>query len=226
MNQIFTIAIMVLLVFVTHPVNAQQTADAPSTAQLEDMGQFYKDCHADPRYQQSYDCRCLSVLFYDDIQKRGTYDRNEVISELPLNQCPRTDETDMKDRMSEIPTEYLEEAEAFNTRCQTIHAYATHHDCDCLSTKYLDERIKQGKFVHASLLELEISKSCINKDTAAGYSYKTCMSQSVSFPLGQDPENYCECVANTYASLFAASGASYSSKSRTQFQVKAAIQCR
>lgn len=223
MNRIFYITALIVMAFTFMPLHA---ADEASTAQLEDMGQFYSDCQADPRYTQSYDCRCLSVLFYDDIQKRGAYDRNEVIAALPMHQCPRTQDTDIQDRMDDIPTEYLEEAEAFNTRCQTISAYATHRDCDCLAAKYLDERIKQGPLVDGSLLELNISKSCMNKDAAAGYSYKTCMSQSVSFPSGQNPENYCECVANAYANIFAASGAAYSSRTRTAFQARAAIQCR
>ena len=76
---------------------------------------------------------------------------------------------------ADIPDEYLAEADAFHTECTTTAKMNHYYDCECLTVKYLDERIKRGKTATDSSIMQSIQQECADAAEAAGYLYTQCL---------------------------------------------------
>jgi len=218
----------VVTVFGSLPALAQEGFDPESIPQvyLDDMQDFYAECRADPAFKNSYDCRCLSLAYLDEIQELGNYDRAQVIADLEKNACRRTELTDKKEEAEQIPQDYLDEMQAFYEECESNYYLSGHHDCRCMASEYLDERIEQGRFADSSLIRLNVTKSCPSEERAAGYSYRSCFDNGYTVPEGYDVEAFCACTANQYARLFARSGQSFGPQLFIALQSEARQICR
>lgn len=140
---------------------------------------------------------------------------------LPLNTAP-TEKNEYKD----VKDEYIEEAQQFFARCSGDYTLSQYYDCECLSVRYLDARIAAGPSKNDNELLLTIKDKCLDGTMAAGEMYNSCITNGTIFPQGQDPEDYCACISNTYAKLFEKSGRAPSSRGAVELQSRAHMVCR
>ena len=103
----------------------------------------------------------------------------------------------------DTPQEYLEEVEAFYNKCQSDSRFYQFYNCQCLSVKYLDERIKSGPRRVQNSIVLALQRECKDGAYAAGVEYERCMkNRTLLFARGKTPEEYCACFGNQYAKLY------------------------
>lgn len=129
-------------------------------------------------------------------------------------------------RREDIPEAALEDTFAFEQSCVNDAHRAAHYDCECLASRYLERRIEEGPDVPANLIFMDVQAECPNLPAAAGFAYTECINQPHAFfPQGQDPEEYCTCVGNGYAKLFARSGRLPDSRNMVRMKTTAALSC-
>ena len=126
---------------------------------------------------------------------------------------------------TEIPDEYLDEAQNFFLYCENKTLLREYHDCECLASRYLDQRIKRGGTADRSHIMLSIRNTCHEASEAAGAEYNSCMGSTTSIPIKVEPKVFCECYANTYAKLFEEYGASVSSKTIVKLRTRSRVTC-
>jgi len=204
---------------------AQNKADV-STFHLNEVKRFYQECTTNSEFKNIYDCRCLAIQYLDAIKASGSYpyNRQAVINNLDKTSCPWTDAS--LERKQDIPQAYLDEAQSFYESCGTHIVYGSYYDCECLSSHYLDERIKLGRFADASLIKMNIAKTCASETATAGHAYKECMEHKLNVPAKLEIENYCSCVANEYAKMYVNSQQSFSPSLLIALQTESALRCR
>lgn len=128
--------------------------------------------------------------------------------------------------LSEVPDEYIDEAIAFNEECQGSLNLSSNYDCDCLASRYLDERIKGEDKVNRSSILLKIEKECKSAVNAAGANYQKCLSTAVLMPVSMDVEKYCSCFASTYAKIYEQSVQTPSPRLHLEIHKRASTYCR
>ena len=125
-----------------------------------------------------------------------------------------------------ISDEYWEEVKEFNIYCKGDFTLSTHHDCDCMAMRYLDQRVEMGPYATSGQIMLRIDTACPNIPAIAGEAYEDCVRRPISVPSSaKSVEDYCACFANTYAKLFKASGRAITSKLKVSLQTRAGLQC-
>lgn len=219
-----TIAILCTLITPMQTVRGAEP-DRLETIYLDDMQDFYKECRADETLSANYDCRCLSLQYLDKIRVVGSYDRANIVAKLEKNTCPRTSQTDAREKMEEIPQAYLDEAQEFYDSCGSDLVYGTHYDCECLASKYLDERIEEGRFADSSLLKLNIAEQCPSEEKAAAFMYERCSKRGYMAPGRFEIEDYCSCLGNEYARLYSSFKLRFSPKLLINLQSRAMALC-
>lgn len=225
MRALLTHILIFLAFLLLTPLSMAQEDDI-ATIYLDDMRVFYKECQADTaRYGQS-DCRCLSLQFLDQIQRLGQYDRETVINGLEKNACPRTENTQAQDKMSDVPKEYLDEAQAFYDSCGTHITYSKHKNCECLAAEYLNARIKAGRFASVSSLKMDIAQKCFSAPAAAGFMYKRCSKSGYQVPTRFEIDEYCACVGNEYADMYGTMQYSFTPRLLIALETEANLRCR
>lgn len=126
---------------------------------------------------------------------------------------------------ADIPDEYIAEAVAFNERCEADIDMRMYKDCDCLASKYLDERIKRGPQAGVASIAMFIEEACPDATEAAGIKYQTCMSSGPMMPPKIPLEEFCQCYANTYAKLFEAYSPEANSRTFVALGTRAHVMC-
>ncbi len=126
----------------------------------------------------------------------------------------------------DVPDAYLNEARAFNARCDSNPTMRQYYNCECLAAKYLDTRISMGKNADSSVIELAISRQCADASGAAGYQYRGCM-QNPMMPSDRtgSAEEFCTCYANTYARIYERAKIAPSSKAFVQIRTQSLMAC-
>lgn len=126
----------------------------------------------------------------------------------------------------EIPEEVIEEAEQIEQRCTDSSTMSVYYDCECWAMRFLEQRLIRGPEVSQNSVMMDIGTECPNTPAIAGYAYNTCIHQGIStFPSGQDPEEYCECVGNSYAKLYERSGQTLTSSLIVKMKTISALSC-
>jgi hypothetical protein len=126
----------------------------------------------------------------------------------------------------EIPEEVIEEAEQVARDCAADPMLSTYYDCECRAMRFIEVRIMRGPVEDQSTVLLDIRGECPNTPAIAGSAYQTCIQQGISFfPAGQDPEEYCSCVGNSYAKLYARAGQAFDSRLIVQLKTIATLSC-
>ncbi len=124
----------------------------------------------------------------------------------------------------EIPDAYFKEAQTFLEQCQLRPSLSQYHNCDCLASEYLQERLKDNAASETSIMMI-IGKRCIDATEAAGYEYERCLGNTPLLKREMLPEEYCTCFANNYARLFERYKAGVTSKVIVELQTQAHISC-
>ncbi|MCD8563066.1 MAG: hypothetical protein LRY54_03260 [Alphaproteobacteria bacterium] len=127
---------------------------------------------------------------------------------------------------SEIPEEAITEAIQVGKDCAADEMMSTYYDCECRAMRFLEARLQHGPLDNASTVMLDIQGECPNLPAIAGSAYNTCIHQGIAFfPAGQDPEEYCTCVGNSYAKLMGRSKRGYDSYMMVQMRTLATLSC-
>lgn len=103
----------------------------------------------------------------------------------------------------EMQEEILDEAIGFQVECNRKRTYATFHDCECLSLRYLEERLLRGPEASADSIEYHIAHECTNPASIAGFAYGRCFRLYQTTTRPDDLERTCECYANEFAQRYA-----------------------
>lgn len=132
-----------------------------------------------------------------------------TLSVAQIAVVPKDQPVDMSvvmDTLSKLPSKVREElmAEAGQVKgiCASKQFFSSFHDCDCISLQFLARRLTQGPEPTQGLLLFEVSKMCVNKTGAAGYSYNYCLHalQPFTGKIGAA----CTCVARKMVKEYAA----------------------
>lgn len=100
---------------------------------------------------------------------------------------------------SDIPDEALADMQDFHAMCQKDLSLNSHLDCDCLSSRYLEERVKAGPELPRQQILLNLSNECFNVAGAAGHGFTKCTQNGTPAYPGMSADEYCECVGRNYA---------------------------
>ncbi len=145
----------------------------------------------------------------------------------PIEESAQTTTTPEKtDSLSDIPDEYIEEAMGFNEECKTTPHLSQYYNCDCLSSRYLDMRIERKDKISGSSIRLNIENQCKSAVNTAGVRYGECMSSIAMLPNDIEAEPYCECFANTFATLYGMSKRKPGPQLNIAIHERASISCR
>ena len=148
----------------------------------------------------------------------------EIQSETPVAQ-EETEPQKKRDKMDDVPDEYIQEAVAYYEECESSHKINNYYNCECHSLAFLDERIKLGSSAPVSEIQQNINRQCRDAIGAAGPTYNECLRKANRFKAGTDPEKYCACVANTYVENVNRLAPGISSSSIVNFKTNAYITC-
>lgn len=134
--------------------------------------------------------------------------------------------TSAPDKMDEIPDEYIEEAhQAFND-CAQDYSMNQYFNCECISVNFLDERVRRGSSPTSSEIFLNVKDQCRDAIGSVGIVYNDCLKSAYRFQPGTDPEEFCECVANTYVKNVNDFAPPIDSNHIVQYQTMAYTSCR
>ncbi len=157
----------------------------------------------------------------------------EMIERLESNRDKavpeKTIETDTRSKrldLSLIPNRFYEEAEGFKRECERDFRMRTHYNCACLASSFFERRIEAGPDEHPSVLKMDVEGMCIEATQAAGAKYENCLQDVLGMPDDQDPDAYCTCIANTYATLFETYQLKPTSRNTVRIKTQATIMCR
>lgn len=171
----------------TLPGMAQAGDNAPSLLDRVFGGQQQEESEAE-NTPQAGPQKSPQELYLEQLQERIN----------PQRQQPRP-----YSDFSEIPQEALEDMQRFYEYCEGNFVLQRHYNCECLSSNYLDERIRTGPIADYSVVLSKITTTCVDPAAAAGTAFEQCMKTGgLSYSGGEmSPEEYCECVGNNYAIL-------------------------
>lgn len=128
---------------------------------------------------------------------------------------------------SDIPDEALADMQNFHEECLVHYDLSAHYDCDCLSSRYLEERIKAGPNQSRQQIMLDISGECLDIARAAGRGYERCQSSgALNYNGGMSPEEYCECAGRNYAILLQRSKGALTRTKLNSSMSSALLRCR
>ncbi len=251
MMRVFILMVLLFVIFSSAPVPAQElatpvpeisaeeettTQTAPQTTgkkipekYIKEMRGFYEYCLKDSYMNGTYDCRCMGKSYIRQRIEDGPGVKSaEIMKTMEKSACffEKGEEGIITtEDMEEIPDEYIEEAQKFYDNCEADFNMNSNYDCQCLSVKYLDERIERGPDSAAGSVLLSIQKECPNTVGAAGFAYTECLRQGTMMSLYQPIEEYCECYANTFAKLYKNAKVTPGSQHFTALKTQTRLMC-
>ena len=120
----------------------------------------------------------------------------------------------------DLQEELLKETDYARELCNANSIFAVYQDCDCISVKFLDNRLSQGMDKHTYTILNEVANECVNEPAIAGYHYKGCLDRL----NGRDPkyavriDEMCACTGKEVAKAFA-----YSPGNSLRYQSRLAV---
>lgn len=152
-----------------------------------------------------------------------------LAEDLPVvpEEAPAIEKPEVVDPFSQdIPDKYISEAAEVQKTCEKGFVKSQYFDCECRALKYLEERVKQGEFAEPSLIIMNIQDECRDSTEAAGQEYLSCFKQYINLvPDNKDPEEFCQCFANTYSDLIDRFKPNVRAKTMVQFRTRALLTC-
>ncbi len=209
----------------------EDTAKIPD-AYIREMDSFYSYCLEDPYLKKDFDCRCLAVKYVEKRTEKGPAENfTNIVNALDKQTCLYDSETPASAAgtgrsMEEISDKDMKEAQAFYENCTADRRMSVHYDCECMSVKYLDQRLQKGPAATHSEIMLYINKECPNTAGIAGLIYNQCLGQGTLMPLSRPLEDFCECYANTFATLVEKTKIVVGSPQHTGMRAHAMLECR
>jgi|JI10StandDraft_1071094.scaffolds.fasta_scaffold21785_5 hypothetical protein len=94
----------------------------------------------------------------------------------------------------EVQKQILDESHKVNQECKGYELYAQLHDCDCMGTRYFEERVFNPE-IYPETLKHKLASECTNDAGVAGYANDQCMDTMVITIRPDKLEEYCKCYA-------------------------------
>ncbi|MGH6810791.1 MAG: hypothetical protein ACREDM_00100 [Methylocella sp.] len=123
----------------------------------------------------------------------------------------------------ELQTKIASESQDFYRDCQSKSSYAVMHNCSCLSTHYVNQRIKHPDHTHTQIWEA-IMTDCVDIPSITKYSHERCMELYASM-FADILKPLCECYARDFADAYAKSP-NTNSQYEVDLGVKTVMACR
>lgn len=118
--------------------------------------------------------------------------------EKPKRQDGRSAEEVFATLPADIQKQILDEAEGVNRQCNQYNLYSQFHNCECLGTRYFEERVFNPEASKDTIVG-EISGECASIAGVAGYGYDMCVTSMRKVLVQERLGAYCTCYANTLA---------------------------
>ena len=167
---------------------------------------------------------CAPVMAADSQPAEAPYQQE---LQDTLKDAPAAQQKPAANPYADIPEAYIQEAGDYYKRCAATANMYQYYDCKCLATKYLDIRMKTSADYPRDMILASLQKECFDASEAAGYEYEQCIAHKNLMPAGNIPiEDYCTCMATTYAKLFENSGISASSNTFVHLRAEAITMCQ
>lgn len=98
---------------------------------------------------------------------------------------------------------FVRESEIFLDYCKSQDTLKAHHDCKCLSSKFLEKRSEYGLDASRKKILASIGGDCVDvSDEELAKQYRQCKSNGLLLPKKIDAAVYCTCYANEYVDVF------------------------
>lgn len=98
----------------------------------------------------------------------------------------------------QVQSQILDETYTVNNECHQYGLYAQFHDCDCLGSRYFEERVFNPEDSKDSIVG-HIAGECASLPGVAGYGYDQCLSSMRYVLVAARTGDYCTCFANKLA---------------------------
>lgn len=139
--------------------------------------------------------------------------------------APQIKKAPKKSDMSDLPDDYIIEASKFSETCRNDKKMPLYYNCECLAVEYLDHRKDLGPDASKEAVKNRLGDHCKDGTGIAGQLYEKCLYDYATAPKHVDPEEFCSCYGNTFASLFEKSRGALYPQIEISFLSKARLKC-
>lgn len=177
-----------------------------SDEQIDEAQRFFRNCSDNKTMSKEKDCRCAATVYLETRIKLGNEASVDEIMATVRGNCIKDAsfvplDSDVVD-MSEVTDKQLEETFAVFEDCNADVRKKNKVDCECLASKFLEERIKQGPVSSRGSIEAELTDKCRNVVEQTGFEYSKCMMHPFVMKVDIEPKDFCECYARRWADLY------------------------
>jgi len=128
--------------------------------------------------------------------------------------------------MTAVLSRFLIEASNFGERCRNDKDMKLYFDCRCMGAEYLDRRIKLGPSASASEVQNSLGITCKDGTGVAGEMYEHCLNDFINAPTELDPEEFCQCYANSFAKYYEDLSGRLTIKAKIALKSRARMVCQ
>lgn len=177
------------------------------------------------------DCKCAATKYLETRLDLGEDATPQQILAENLNTCLQDERYAVKPNdvadIDKYNEREIEEAEAVFDRCESESRLNKNFDCECLASRFLEERHKNGPVLQQDAILISLQTECKNVVETTGIQYSNCMS-SPSFrnTNGIEQRDYCECYARRWAETYEQYSGVVDSKSSINLQANARGFCQ
>lgn len=211
--------------------SAQSVFSGASDDNIKEAQRFFKYCGENDTMNRQKDCRCAATKYLETRMSLGDDASPEQILAENVNTCLKDAryEIDPAERtnIEKYSQKDIAEAEAFFEDCSGDTGYRISFDCECLASRFLEERHKRGPLYPAESIKVLLQLECRNVVETTGYEYSSCMS-SPAFrnTNGIERKTFCECYARQWAKMYESFRGVVDSKSTMNMQANARGICK
>lgn len=98
----------------------------------------------------------------------------------------------------DVQDQILAETYDVHNQCKKYELYMKFHDCDCLGSRFFDERVFTPEATRDQISN-KITSDCVSTASIAGYAYEECVSRSIRMLNVDKLDEFCTCYSNMYA---------------------------
>jgi hypothetical protein len=175
---------------------------------LAEKAGFADYCATDAYMSRHYDCICMSEKYIDKRMELGDTATSSIIIQsigreclFDKSQAPAAPSGSALD-LSTLTDEQVAEMQSFYNDCAGDYHMSKGYDCECLSAKYMEERLEVGDYINRDEIMLKVQGTCLNAADAAGSTYEECMNaRPVPFMKGTQ-EEFCTCYASNFGRMY------------------------
>lgn len=128
--------------------------------------------------------------------------------------------------VEKLTDKQMEEMQRVYDMCSANYFNQRTTNCECYASKYIEKRVEMGDEAGHDVIALSLEGVCPNIEGQAGLTYDECIKRPPPISLkGKTHEEYCECVANTFATLYKQLEGRFDTKNPRPLRVRAMVSC-